>query len=985
MISRSRTLSKVSLAALVAVLATPASAQSAPSSTQSEPAAPGQTNTDDAQARPPQTAVLPSAEPDQAQDTDPTLGQVSGEDIIVTGTSIRGISAVGSATTAIARDQLAISGRSTAVDLLRELPQVQGLGFDDTPRQAQNGAGNIQRGSTVNLRGLGSNATLLLIDGRRIAPTGNVFSFTEANQIPVSAIERIEVIADGASAIYGSDAVAGVVNYITRKRFNGVEASVRGTSAGGYEQWGASLLVGKTWEGGGIVVAYDHDERGEMRAGESIYLRQDLRRFGGLDNRIRTNQATSGLYGNIIVPRATNNPLFPTAGRFDYYGIPATANGTGITAANLLLNQPNLADVADFTTFLPKAIRNQVSAHLEQDLTDWLTFTAFGFYNRRDSELNSYAQSGLRTIPATSPLYIPGIPGVAPGAPLTVSFSLARDIGGAGLTEIYDVQYQGSASLRAKFGGWTAEAMVNLSRNRNCANCIPAFNNNVDPVALQAALNNGTYNPFSPVPASQDVLARILPSAFDRNRSGLDQYSLRLDGPLFQLPGGELKAAVGAEYLRYDQWRSAIGVRATSDVPLAQADRNIKAAYGELFVPVIGEDMNVPLVRRLLVDAAIRVEDYSDAGSTTNPKIGVTWDVVDGLSLRGAWGTSFRAPNLIENNPAFFSRVALTTITNLSNDPAIGLTNTATNQTNVVSVTGSNADLVPETATNYSFGVDFRPTFLPGFRASVTYYNIDYKDQIIGLQGFQASFLANAVNRALYSAYIVPAIQPAGCVNGNRATYNPAYLDALARPTVANVDESNFCSSRAITYVQNANASSVQQDGIDVVASYQFGVGAHNFTIGGTFTKILGNKTQIVANGPVIDGRDLINYPVSARGRGNLTWNTGPLTVSPAVNYIGPYTNNLPIAVGGVVQPNSRVPSWTTFDLMVAFDFSKLADPAWADGLNVALNIRNITDKDPPVVLSSNGNAAGGTLYAIDTQNANPYGAVATLQITKTF
>ncbi|WP_294298395.1 TonB-dependent receptor [uncultured Sphingomonas sp.] len=979
---RSGLLSKVSAVALAVTATAPAIAQSNLPLAQTD--TPTATDGTAPQDRPAQAAVLPTTDAATAQEVEPNDAAAS-QDIIVTGTSIRGISAVGSATTAISRDQLAISGRSTAVDLLRELPQVQGLGFDDTPRVAQNAGGNIQRGSTVNLRGLGSNATLLLIDGRRIAPTGNVFSFTEANQIPVSAIERIEVIADGASAIYGSDAVAGVVNYITRKRYDGVEASARGTSAGGYEQWGASLLVGTTWKGGGIIVAYDHDERGEMLAGESIYLRQDLSRFGGLDNRIRTNQATSGLYGNIIVPRTTNNPLFPTAGRFDYYGVPATANGTGITAANLLLNQPNLLDVADYTTFLPRAVRNQVYAHLEQDLTDWLTFTAFGFYNRRDSQLHSLAQSALRTIPSTSPLYIPGIPGVTPGTPLTVSFSLARDIGGAGLTKIYDVQYQGSAALKASLGGWSAEAMVNLSRNRNCANCIPAFNNNVDPVALQAALNNGTYNPFSPNPASQSVLASILPSAFDRNRSTLDQYALRMDGPLFALPGGDVKAAVGAEYLRYSQWRSAIGVRATSDVPLAQANRNIKAAYAELFVPLVGGDMDVPLVRRLLLDAAVRAEDYSDAGSTVNPKIGITWDVVEGLSLRGAWGTSFRAPNLIENNPAFFSRVALATITNLSGDAAIGLTNNATNQTNVVSVTGSNADLIPETATNYSFGADFRPTFLPGLRASVTYYNIDYKDQIIGLQGFQASFLANATNRALYSAYIVPAIQPSTCVNGNRATYNPAYLAALARPTVASVDESNFCSARAVTYVQNVNASSVRQDGIDISASYQFATGAHNFTIGGTFTKILSNKTQIVSTGPVIDGRDLINYPVSARGRGNITWNTGPLTVSPAVNYVGPYSNNLPIAVNGLVQPISRVRSWTTFDLTVAVDFDKLDSAAWAKGLNLALNIRNITDKDPPVVLSSNGNANAGTLYAIDTQNANPYGAVATLQITKSF
>ncbi|MEO6152675.1 MAG: TonB-dependent receptor [Croceibacterium sp.] len=896
--------------------------------------------------------------------------------IVVTGTSIRGISAVGSAAVSVTREQLATSGRSDPVAVLRELPQVQGLGFDETPKTGQNGGGNIQRGSTVNLRGLGSNATLLLIDGHRIAPTGNVFSFTEANQLPVSAIERIEVIADGASAIYGSDAVAGVVNYITRKRFRGVEASVRGTTSDGYNGWGASLITGMNWGSGGFAAAYDHDDRGEFRSGQSPYLRQDLRPFGGADNRIRTNTATAFNPGNLVVPRATNNPTLPTAGRFDYYGLPQGTNGLGLTGANLLLNQPNLDDTSNYTSFLPHTVRNQVSVNAEQEFASWLKLTFLGFYNRRDSTQHSLAQSGVRTIPSTVPYYITGVPGIAPGAPETVDFSLLRDIG-TSVTNIYDVTYQGALTLTADLlAGWRGEAGVNLSRDRNCANCIPALNNNIDTIALQAALNNGTYNPFSQVQADKSVLATFLPSAFDRNRSTVDQYTVRFDGPLVQLPGGELKAAVGGEYLRLTQWRSAIGVKATSDVPLAVANRNIKAAYAELFIPLLGGDFTLPLVQRLAIDAAIRTETYSDAGSTTNPKVGVTWDVTDGVSLRGAWGTSFRAPNLIENNPAFFSRVSLTTLSNLSGDPAIGLTNSATNQTNVLNVAGSNADLVPETATNYSFGIDLEPRFIPGLRVNATYYNIHYQNAIIGLQGFLAGYLASATNRQLYAPYIVPAIQPSTCVNGQRATYNPAYLPALGRPSVAVIDESNLCSARAVVYTQNSNASDVRQDGIDVMAEYRFSAGPHQFAISGSFSKILGNDTQIVAGGAVIDGRDIINYPVSMRGRGSVNWRYEALSITPSFNYIGPYTNNLPISVNGIALPVARIPSWTTFDLNVVLDVGKLA--TWGRDLTVALNVRNITGKNPPVVLSANGNA-------FDTQNANPFGTIANLQVTKRF
>ena len=947
----------------------PASAQQAAPAAPQSAAAP--------QKAPPAAGGIPAADPAEAVEVDQTTDQPAA-DIVVTGTSIRGISAVGSATVALSRAQLETSGRNSPVDVLRELPQVQGLGFDESPRVAQNGGGNLQRGSTVNLRGLGSNATLLLIDGKRVAPTGNVFSFTEANQLPVSAIERIEVIADGASAIYGSDAVAGVVNYITRKRVDGVELSVRGTAANDYEQWGASVIAGKSFGNANVVVAYDHDERGEMRNGDSPYLRQDLTRFGGSDNRVRTNTATSGAPGNIVVPRTTTNPLFPTAGRFDYYGVRPGSSGVGLTPADLLLNQPNLDDSSFYTSYLPRTKRDQVSLTANAELTGWLKLSVLAFYNHRDSLLHSFAQSGVRTLPSTSPYYVRGIPGVAANAPLTVAFSFLKDIGIAE-SHVDDEQLQTSVNLEADlWGGWRGTAGVNFSANRNCANCIDPLNNNIDPNVLQAALNNGTYNPFSSTPADPAVLAAILPGAFDRNKSTLQQYNLRFDGPLFRLPGGEVKAAVGAEYLALTQWRSSIGVRATSDVPYAFADRSIKAAYAELFVPLVGGDFTLPFVERLQLDVAIRSEDYSDVGRTTNPKVGATWDVGGGLSLRGAWGTSFRAPNLIENNPAFFSRVALATLTNLSGDPAIGLTNTATNQTNVVSVSGSNLDLVPEEATNYSFGADIVPTLVPGLRVAVTYYNIRYKNQIIGLQTFGGAFLANATNRALYADFIVPAIQPATCVNGNRATYNPAYLTALALPTVTAIDESNFCSARAITYTRNTNASSVRQDGLDIIANYQFGLGENRFTLSGSVSKILGNKTRIVATSPEFDGRDLINYPISERGRASLTWNRGPVTVAPAANYTGSYVNNLPITVNGVTLPIARIDPWVTYDLTLAFNFEQATPAAWAKGLNLALNIRNISNEDPPVVLSANGNA-------FDPQGANPFGTVANLQITKRF
>lgn len=898
------------------------------------------------------------------------------EEVVVTGTSIRGIAAVGSDTVSVTRADIEASGRDSPVDLVRELPQVQGLGFDDSPRVGQNGGGNIQRGRTVNIRGLGSNATLLLIDGNRVAPTGNVFSFTEADQLPVAAIERIDVIADGASAIYGSDAVAGVVNYITRKSFDGVEASARGTSTDGYSQWGGSLLGGVSWNGGGLVVAYDHDVRGEMRFGESPYLRQDLRRFGGPDTRVRTNTATSGTPGNIVVPRATNNPTIPTAGRFDYYGIPVGSTGVGVTAAQLLLNQPNLADQADYTSYLPDTTRDQVSLSLHQDFGERVSASLLSFYNHRESLLHNYPQSGVRTLPATSPFYVAGIPGVAPGARETVAFSLYKDIG-MGEQHVLDQQLQVSGNVRAELGkGWAGQVLANYSRNSNCANCIDPLSNNINAAALQRALDNGTYNPFSSTAAPVDVLATFLPRGYDRNRSTLQEYTLRFDGPLFAMPGGDLKAAVGASRLKLTQWRTAVGIQATSDVPLANADRNITAFYGEVYVPIVGAAMNVPAVRALNLSLAVRTEDYSDVGRTTNPKIGVNWDIVDGVRIRGAWGRSFRAPNLIENNPAFFSRVSLVTIANAAGDPAIPVGNTGAGTSNVVQVAGSSTLVTPEKARNWSLGVELEPAALPGFKAALNYYDIQYRNQIIGLQGVSGTFLASPVQRALYSAYVIAAPQPVGCVNGNPATYNQAYRDALAQPSVAAVDQSNFCSAQAVTFSRNTNASTVEQNGLDLTLGYRLQALGSTWLFNVNATKMLKNDLQVVPGGPMTDALDILNQPISMRGRASITWQRGMFTVSPSVTTVGSYTNNLPITVNGVLQPVRKVPRWTTTDLLLAADLDTLG--GMARGLRGSLTLRNAFDKDPPVVLSANGNA-------FDPQGANPFGRIFTLQLTKTF
>ena len=261
-------------------------------------------------AMPGQALAQQSPVPDEA-----TVGEVPDADaseIVVTGTNIRGVAPTGSATVSIGLAEINASGLSSPVDIIRTLPQIQNIGADETRASGRDGAAdNTGRGSAINLRGLGNNATLMLIDGRRVAPNGTASAFGDPNQIPDIALERLEVVTDGASAVYGSDAVAGVVNLILRKRYDGLMTSVRYTGNGDYRTWQAGLLAGQQWDGGGIVVAYQYQNRTRMLQSDSIYMQRDQRPLGGNDTRISGTTTTPGpLSGNVITGAGATARIF---------------------------------------------------------------------------------------------------------------------------------------------------------------------------------------------------------------------------------------------------------------------------------------------------------------------------------------------------------------------------------------------------------------------------------------------------------------------------------------------------------------------------------------------------------------------------------------------------------------------------------------------------------------------------------------------------
>jgi iron complex outermembrane receptor protein len=881
------------------------------------------------------------------------------ESILVTGTAIRGVAPVGSATVTLDMDQILEAGVRDAAAIVAKLPQGSGLGT------AQNSTGGRQQG--VNLRGLGNNATLILFDGHRWVPQGVINQVADPSVIPFAALERVEVVTDGASAIYGSDAVAGVVNYVFRKDYDGADISARATHTL-YDEFNIAGVAGKTFaDGSNLMLAFQALTRDSVKRSERDYLRLDLRRYGGNDNR---------LVGTTVYPDLTPALIIGNT----VYGLPANLNGRTPTAAEVrpLQNNPSLYDTADIFDYFASRKQYSVLARYDRTFFDAANVSITSNWNRRENsaraeEAGAMARLGIALDP-TSPYYIAGMPAGAQTLVYNLTLNYAdRELDQENKEDTWNTTVALDLPLFKDFNlssygtyGWTD----------GCNVCQPQVNSVVAGIITRDRA--ASFNPYlaGPQAGAENLIGGFLQEAtikmFDTGH--------KIDGALFDVPGGAVRAALGVEYTNYDFHlvaQNKLNLTNTFQVSRnAASTRDVRSAFAETVIPIVGSSNAVTGMQRLDLNGAVRYDDYSDAGSSVNPKVGLTWKPLQGLSVRSSWGTSFRAPTLIESNPGTVGQTNRVFVSNGANDPAIPITLPATQQSAVLSRTGNTANLDPEEATVWSVGMDLSPTFLPGFEASITYYDVDYKDRIEPLPN-QALAISSGANRELYRDFFIVAPQPATCVNGNYATYNPAYLPFLNNPyTVFSPSTINDCSLTGIINGGTQNLGNVKQSGLDLTADYRHDTGIGRFTFSGAYSKILNLQKSLTSTGPLFDAVDRYGFQVSERGRFSVGFKRGPVTANLAANYLGSYLNNATITVAGVRKPDTRIPSWTTFDATVGY--SVAADSGgFLGGTRLNLIVQNLTDKDPPIVLvGTNG---------IDANNHNIFGRISSLEITKKF
>lgn len=894
----------------------------------------------------------------------------STKDIIVTGTLIRGAAPVGSTIIAIDRHDIEKTGLATTTDILKSVPQITNIGPSANAGAVvtQNSNLNNTRADAINIRGIGPQATLPLLDGRRVPPGGSGAQLYDASSIPSIALARIDVVADGASATYGSDAVAGVVNFILRTNVEGAEVTARYNFADNTNGYQAAGIIGHRWNGGGVMLALQYDHAAQLlQSDRANYYQCDQRAFGYSNNCIAANGSAQS--ANIGAP---GNLIF-TTGTTRVYGLPA-GGGVGVTAAQLSTT-PNVNYAANtaYRAILPEASRYSAvfAGHID---VGPLTLWSEDYYTRQNIDLHNGYLNFSSSVPITNPNFVV-VPGQS-GTTETVQYALIND-GGAARNRGYNAAYQASAGVDARLpAGFKATVYYEHNFNRVHLTT-PTLNNTLLNAAL-ACTTSVCFNPYGSGGSASNLAAASSFIGATNQNTYYDSNLVngKIDGAVFRLPGGDVKIAVGGEW-HWDKSRTysynntaAAATSINSQVVTSNTrfSRKITSAFGEVIIPVFGTDNERPGFHRLTINVAGRYDHYSDVGSTTNPKVGITWAPTSDFSLRGSYGTSFRAPTVCDSNP----RCTIAVLTSSNGATSVYGQRNA----NVVTLAGGNPALSPETATTWSAGLDIKPQHVPGLAISFNYFNIDYKNVI-----YTPGNSAGALLSTLYAPYVT--VNPTADEVLNRVINNPNFVGLPTLPGCSTLNASTYQTTYscvgAIVDGRRNNAGEEKLSGLDFSASYHFDTRIGSLTFGLFGTYLFNYDVSIVPGAPFVASLNQLSVTDASlgdllrfRARGQLGYSRGGFDFNAFLNYTNAYR-----VIGLVTTTqNDRVSAYATADATLSYAFGKHTG-AFHD-LRLAFNVFNLTNRHPPI-------AVVGTSTEYDPSVANIQGRSFALQITKKF
>lgn len=745
------------------------------------------------------------------------------EEIVVTGTNIRGIANDTVPVISVDRKEIELAGVQSFEDIGRLIPQnfagqVTPLNLGGTTTNPFDSS-DVSGASAFDLRGLGTDATLTLFNGRRLAPSSNG-AFVDVGRLPIGVVQRVDVLLDGATSAYGSDAVAGVVNIITARDFEGVEASAHGGSVteGDKFDYGAGLLAGARWDSGGMWASVDYFENDPLSAEDRAY----------------TSFANPG--------------------------------------AQLMVGSDGISVFASF----------------DQELAARVKLTLDAIYNQRDAV--------YRFRPDRNDF------------------------------DIYSDRSDLSAFTAIEFGineNWSSKLFLDYSESKNSAVGI---------------LPDGTF---------------LL--SYGSRTNELLIAEANLSGALFTTRAGALTAVFGIQRREEDYTPVPVGF-------LSATNRDISAVYAETLIPIFGGQKQLPLIKRLDLNLSARYEDYSDFGSTTNPRAGLYWQLTEGLAVRSSISTSFRAPSQFEQTVSRSIAVSERVDPNL--DPADQDSRLSPGNAYVAAVRGGNPELTEQTSDNWSVGFVFSPPSISGLKVEASFFDVDFSDRI-GNVPFNALLFpeyAALVVRNPSPEFLQEQFDEIIASNGPDAIFNFLPVDEITGEQI----EVDLADVQVWVFGGSRNIGRVEVRGLDGLIEYGWSSGNSEFVSQIKASYLTDYDQQITAIAEPVQQVDRVYRPVGLAGRAALYWTLGGITASGALNYTDDYIDNI-----NGPEP-VKISSWATLDTSLSVDFSDLIGSG-AD-ISATLAVQNLLDRDPPFINSLDG-------FGYDSTNASPLGRYVSLRL----
>ena len=856
--------------------------------------------------------------PPSSQQPSPDAVTKQLQTVVVTGSAIPRIDAeTTSPVTVISAVQIQRSGLTTLADVVRS---ISADNSGSIPNSFSNGF--AAGASGVALRGLTVNSTLVLIDGHRSASYAvsddGQRSFVDLNTIPLAAVDRIEVLKDGASALYGADAIAGVVNIILKQAYHGVEATADvGTSqhGGGFTRK-ASLLAG----GGDLETDhYNAYFSAQYQKDNSIGVNQrpfpfntsNLSRLGGPNPAVPSNNVGS-IYGSVTPSTGGNiQPLRSCAGDKYETSVTNDPNSPGSyceqnSAGQYGQLQPAMEQGGLYSRFTVK-LDDTTKAYLSASYFESKTNTVGGPAQIQNGTPNNTNNITLPVGNPSNPFAVPAL--------LNYAFG---DIPSGTNYDNHNLRLVGD--IAGTNGDWHWDAALVINHTSLDTSQFGLINYN----ALVNAVANGSYNFANPSANTQATRALLAPGYSKTSTSDLDSLDLSANRELFDLPGGTSALAVGGQFRHEAQNDPTLNPNFEFQglgIAQTKGSRDVSGVYAEF---------DAPLLQTLEADVSGRFDHYTDAGNNFSPKLGLKWKPLDWVAVRGTWSKGFRAPSFSENGSSSAEGFVTNTLPAAfqaahGNDGYAQPYSLAENSL-------ANKNIKPEKATSFTLGVVLQPT--TWLSASVDYYNIRKSNVIT----------SSDVGAALAAYYAgTPQVPGVSVIPDLPDPNNPT---AQARPIAV--------------IGQYINASQLKTTGVDVdlQAHFDFSNDLHYISaVSATqifsfaLTQPDGSRQQYVGTqGPY----NLSSGAGTPRFRGSWA-NTlvyGPATVTMTVYHtsgyaeiaqdvgVGPGQCLSTTSAGTPFPASCQIGSFTDFDLTGSYAFN--------DKVTLTASVLNLFDKLPP-------------------------------------